>query len=126
MKSTPHSEERDVTVALQCSLERSLDEMPVLKSSPSSDHMIFFFFHNRVVGAARRSSTNIIRVNIELHCILYPSPPKTEAALGICKSLQETRLTAGAEINSFHPPPAAEGTGPSAAQTMPRLCDSGF
>lgn len=128
MKSTPHSKERDglrITVALQCSLERSLDEMRVLKSSPSSDQMIIFF-HNRIVGAARHSSTNIIRVNIELHYVLYPSPPRTEAALGICKSLQETRLTAGAEINSFHPPPAAEGTGPSAAQTMPRLGDSGF
>lgn len=113
-------------VALWCSLERSLDEMPVLKSSPSSDRMIIFFFHNHVVGAARHSATNIIRVNTELHYVLYPSPPKTEASLGICKSLQETRLTTGAEINSFRPPPAGEGTGPSAAQTMPRLCDSGF
>lgn len=65
---------------------------------------MIFFFHNCIVGAARHSSINRICVNIELHYILYPSPSKTEATLGVRKSLQETRLTAGAEINSFHPP----------------------
>lgn len=49
---------------------------------------------------------------MEMHYILHPSPSRTEATLGICKSLQETCLTSGAQINSFHPPPLVKEQDP--------------